>query len=64
MFRLRTGMLLSLSIFATTSALAQVSYPFDWHTEQNIDTHQVGRVEIRIDREGHGSVRHFWSMEA
>jgi hypothetical protein len=43
------------------SQAAAVEYPYKLHLEQNIDTHQVGWIDLRIDGQGHGNLTDSWS---
>jgi hypothetical protein len=38
-----------------------VTYPYKLHQEQNIDTHQVGWIDLTIDAQGHGNLIYSWS---
>jgi hypothetical protein len=38
-----------------------VTYPYKIHLEQNIDTHQVGWIDLTIDSQGHASLTDSWS---
>lgn len=44
-----------------TGQASAVTYPFRSHQEQNIDTHQVGSIDLMIDAAGNGSLTHSWS---
>jgi hypothetical protein len=45
-----------LATFAVTSQARAVTYPFQIHQEQNIDSHQVGWIDLAIDPSGKGSL--------
>jgi hypothetical protein len=45
----------------TTSVSGAVTYPYKLHQKQNIDTHQVGWVDLMIDAQGHDSLTDSWS---
>ena len=45
----------------STAPAAAVTYPYKLHQEQNIDTHQVGWIDLTIDPQGHGSLTDSWS---
>jgi hypothetical protein len=38
-----------------------ITYPYRCHQEQNIDTHQVGWIDLTLDAQGHGSLTDSWS---
>ncbi len=45
----------------TASVSGAVTYPYKLHQEQNIDTHQVGWIDLMIDAQGHASLTDSWS---
>jgi hypothetical protein len=50
-----------IGTFAAISSAHAVTYPYRLHQEQNIDTHQVGWIDLTIDAQGHGSLTDSWS---
>jgi hypothetical protein len=46
---------------AATGSANAVTYPYKLHQEQNIDTHQVGWIDLTIDAQGQGSLTDSWS---
>jgi hypothetical protein len=43
------------------SVAGAATFPYRLHQEQNIDSHQVGWIDLAIDAEGHGSLTQSWS---
>jgi hypothetical protein len=50
--------LVAVSLVTLTGA---VQYPYNFHQEQNIDDHQVGWIDVKIDAQGRGTLTHSWS---
>jgi len=57
----RATLLGVISIGLAAPTAAAVQYPYKLHQEQNIDTHQVGWIDLAIDPQGHGSLTYSWS---
>jgi len=56
-----TVALAGASLLAIASTCDAATYPYRLHREQNIDTHQVGWIDLTIDAQGHGSLTQSWS---
>ena len=53
---------LALIITAITVSISgAVTFPYKAHQEQNIDTHQVGWIDLTIDAQGHATLTDSWS---
>jgi hypothetical protein len=50
-----------MGIWASIGSAEAVTYPYKLHQEQNIDTHQVGWIDLTIDAQGHASLTDSWS---
>jgi hypothetical protein len=57
----KADLLAIAAVVGSTCACHAVDYPYKLHQEQNIDTHQVGWVDLTIDPQGNGSLIDGWS---
>jgi hypothetical protein len=61
MFRRSIVALTVFLVCALNFPAEAIDYPYKFHQEQNIDTHQVGWIDVAIDAQGHGLLTHNWS---
>jgi hypothetical protein len=56
MTRCPIALLALLGLIAAVPAEATPAFPYRYHTEQNIDNHQVGFVDVVVNGDGSGTV--------
>ena len=53
--------LAALLAIGSVGATSAATFPYQLHQEQNIDSHQVGWIDLTIDAQGRGSLTQSWS---
>ena len=61
MSNLKRWFLITCASTCAISSAHAITYPYKLHREQNIDTHQVGWIDLMIDAQGNGSLTDSWT---